>query len=91
MADILPDGIARSGSITTGGTAQTVAPANPGRHGMTFQNTSDTDMYITEDGTTASASNGYKIGAGIGINISTNKVISVFCVTTGKTFAATEF
>jgi uncharacterized protein (DUF2345 family) len=90
-ATALPAGTNRSGSITTGGTAQDVAAANTSRIGMTFQNTSDTVMSLTESGVTATATNGYSIAAGQAINISTSNRISVFCATTGKTFAATEY
>jgi hypothetical protein len=87
----LPATTDRSGSITTGGTAQTVAAANANRIGLTFQNTSDTEMRVTENGTTATAATGYLVAAGQFIRVNSNKAISVFCATTGKTFAATEF
>jgi len=90
-ATALPAGTDRSGTITTGGTAQQVAAANPSRVGITFQNTSDTVMYLSENGTAASATNGYQLAAGAPVNVSTNRAISVFCATTGKTFAATEY
>jgi hypothetical protein len=90
-ATALGAGTDRSGSITAGGTAQDVAAANTSRIGMTFQNTSDTVMWLTESGTTATVGTGYQIIAGAAVNISTNKRISVICATIGKTFAATEY
>lgn len=90
-ATALPAGTDRSGSITAANTAQDVAPANPSRVGLTFQNTSDTVMRLAENGSDASASNGYSVAAGASVNVSTNRRISVFCATAGKTFAATEY
>ncbi|HEX8418524.1 MAG TPA: hypothetical protein VF638_00770 [Sphingomonas sp.] len=81
----------RSGSITTANTAQTVAPLNATRSGMTFQNTSDTAMRLTENGVDATATTGYLIAAGAAVNISTSDKVSVFCTVAGKTFAATEY
>ncbi len=86
----LPSGTDRSGTITTANTAQDVAPANPTRVGMTFQNTSDTAMRLTESGADATATTGFVIAPGQAVNVSTNKRISVFCATAGKSFAATE-
>lgn len=87
----LPAGTDRSGSITTGGTAQNVAAANTARRGFTLQNTSDTEMRVSESGTAASATTGYQIAPGGRFTASTNRAISVFGATTGKTFAATEW
>ena len=87
----LPEGTDRSGSITAANVAQDVAPANSNRVGLTFQNTSDTAMRLTESGNDATASNGYLIGAGVSVNVSTNKRVSVFCTLAGKTFSATEY
>lgn len=89
---VLPAGSGLSGSITTGGVAQTVATANANRRGLTFQNTSDTEMRVTESGAAATATTGYLVAAGGGMfRASTNRAISVFCATTGKTFAGTEW
>lgn len=87
----LPGGTDRSGSVTTGGTAQLIAAVNTARRGLTFQNTSDTEMRITESGSAATATTGYLVAPGGRVNISTNRAISMFCATTGKTFAATEW
>jgi hypothetical protein len=45
----------RSGSITTGATAQAVCAANVNRNFLMFQNVSAEDMWINFDGTTAVA------------------------------------
>lgn len=87
----LPAGTDRSGSVTTGGTAKNVAAANTSRRGLDFQNTSDTEMRVTENGTAATAATGYLVAAGGRFSARTNRAISVFCATTGKTFAATEW
>lgn len=86
----LSAGTDRSGTITTANAAQQVAPANASRMALTFQNTSDTAMRVTESGIAATATTGYLVGPGQGINVSTNRAISVFCTVAGKTFAATE-
>lgn len=78
------------GGVTVGG-AQVVAAANTYRRGMTFQNTSDVDMWLRESGGAASVGSGYKIAPGIPCNVSTSNLISVYCASAGKTFAATEY
>lgn len=91
QAAALPPAIDRSGSITAAGVAQTVAPSNPARRGLDFQNTSDTEMRLTESDVPASATNGFQVPAGGSFRARTNRLISVFCATAGKTFAATEW
>ncbi len=83
----------RSGTITTGGTAQVLAAANTARTGLTIQNThASADLWLTEDGTTTAALNvGYKLPAGASAKINTQKSISIWGGTTGQPFAATEF
>lgn len=86
----LPAGTDRSGSINVGGTRQQVAAANANRRGLTFQNTSDTEMRVTENGVNATATTGYQVSAGGRFTASTNRAIDVFCATAGKTYACTE-
>lgn len=81
----------RSGSVTTGGTAQILAAANTTRQGLTIQNTSTGDLRITENGTTATATTGYKLLPNASASVSTRNSISVFGATTGQTWAATEY
>jgi hypothetical protein len=83
----------KSGTITTGGVAQTAIAANASRKGWVFQNISDTDMYLGE-GVTATTgkflvkANGGTASSG---NLPATVAISVLCATTGKAFAATEY
>ena len=90
MRNLLGTGIDRSGAITAGGTAQDIAPFNEGRSRMSVQNTSATDMRITESGVTATATAGYKLAPGEWADIETRSRVSVYCATTGATFASTE-
>lgn len=80
-------------TITTGGTAQTLASSNSARVGLMVQNTSTGELRVNPWGA-ASASAGYKVGAdqllvldaphcGVG-------AISIWGATTGQTFQAGE-
>jgi hypothetical protein len=88
----LPAGTDRSGTITTGGTAQQMAPANASRQSLTGQNISDIDLWINEIGGAAAANTAgsFKIPAGSAFSIATNRAISVVGATTGKAWTATE-
>lgn len=88
----LPAGTDRSGSITTGGTAQQLAPANTARKSLTIQNISDIDLWINEIGGTALADGvgSYKVIAGQAFIVATNRAISIVGATTGKKWTATE-
>lgn len=85
----------KSGTITSGGTAQDVAAANPARQFLVFQNTSDTDMRISVTGTPTATvgilcpanGGGYEWNTPGFIPTSTLKV---FCATTGKAFTCNE-
>ncbi len=85
----LTDGINRSGSITTGSVSQQIAAANSARTGFSFQNTSDTIMYLSEDGEPATLAS-YQIPANGTAEINTYYAVNVLCTVAGKTFAATE-
>lgn len=85
----LESGTDRGGVTVVG--AKDVAAARETRRGLTFQNTSDTEMRLTETNVTATASTGFKVAAGQAVNISTNMRVSVYCASAGKTYAATEF
>lgn len=78
------------GGVTVAG-AKDVAAANENRRGLTFQNTSDTEMRLTETGVNATAATGYKVASGQAVNVSTNMRVSVYCAVAGKTYATTEF
>ena len=87
----LPDGTNRSGTITTGGTAQQLASANTSRRFLTGQNLSTGDLWINEVGGTASASQpSNRVPAGGTFSVSTNRAISIFGATGGQQFQATE-
>jgi hypothetical protein len=86
----LPPGTDRSGSITTGGTSQQVAAANTSRVTLTFQNTSDTNMYVNDTGASASPTAGYLVTPNVIVSSTTNNQINVYCAITGKSFIATE-
>lgn len=88
----LPAGTSRSGSITTGGTAQDVAAANTARKSLTIQNISSGDLWVNEDGGTAAADtvNSWKVPSGGIIKIATNEKVSIVGATTGQKFTATE-
>ena len=88
----LPAGTSRSGSITTGGTAQQLAAANSARRSLTGQNISTADMWINEDGGTAAAdtANSWLVPAGAPFSVSTNEAVSIVGATTGQKFTATE-
>ena len=82
-----------SGTITAGGTAQTIIQANPSRHGVLVMNNSDTDMVLGV-GHTATATKGIVLVPGAYWESPTNFIptdqISLFCATTSKEFTAYE-
>jgi hypothetical protein len=86
-------GTDKSGSITAGGTAQTLAAANSTRRGLTVQNISTGDLWINETGGTAAANGAgsFKLAADATANIDTNQAVSIVGATTGQKFSATEF
>ena len=89
----LPAGTDKSGSITTGGTAQVLAAANTARIALSGQNIDATaDLWINEIGGTAAANTAgsFKVAAGCTFSISTNRAISIVGATTGQKFTATE-
>jgi hypothetical protein len=87
----------RSGTITTGSTAQTLMAANAARRGLEIQNThASADMYINELGAAAViGGSSIKIPAGAlyvadahGVPVAS---ISIICATATATFAAREW
>ena len=83
----------KSGTITTGATAQNVCAANVKRKGFWFQNVSDTDMWLSEIGTAVATQPAVKVAAGQFFEFPVTPVgaISVICATTGKAFSAREW
>ena len=93
----------RSGSITSGGAAQTLmaatSPATP-RKGWSLYNSSAGDLYVNDIGGTASTSDGlsYKVVSGAMLAINPQSIesvsqssISIIGATTGQTFVAREW
>jgi hypothetical protein len=84
----------KSGTITTGGTAQDVFSTGNATHGFYFQNLSTAAMYIRDDGTAASAANGSILVPANGgyyesppLSAPTAK-LSVFCATTSSAYTS---
>lgn len=87
----LPSGTDRSGTITTGGTAQQLAPANANRKFLRGQNLSTGDLWLNEVGGTASAASpSYRVPSGGTYSINTNQAASIWGATTGQAWSATE-
>ena len=83
-----------SGTITAGGTVQTLAPANSERKAFYIQNDSDTDMKVSMDsGAPATATVGYLVEPGYYWEPPVPPVgkVTIYCATTGKAFSAAEF
>ena len=91
-----------SGSITAGGTPQTLSAARAGipRKGWSIYNSSAGDLYVNDIGSNASVSDGlsYKIVPGAMLSINPQSIesvsqssISIVGATTGQTFVAREW
>jgi hypothetical protein len=83
--------INRSGTITTGGTAQTLMAADTTRNGFSVQNLSTGDLWINELGGTAAASQpAIKITSGslyeTPRGMPCEYAVSIFGATTGQAF-----
>lgn len=90
----LPSGTNRSGTITTGGTAQQLAAANAARRFLRGQNISAGDMWLREsangDAAAPDAAGSFKVGSGQTFEASTSGVVSIWSATTGAKFTALE-
>jgi hypothetical protein len=84
----------QSATIITGGTAQVLMVGNPARQGFEIQNKSAGDIFFRIGGV-ASATNGYKLGAGGSYSSPAARVstlpISVFGATTGQLIEFNEY
>jgi hypothetical protein len=85
----------RSGTITTGGTAQTLMAANANRKGWRIQNLSPTDLWVNDKGAAAVAAQpSFKLAAGASYESAafgaSTAAISIFGATTGQSFEAME-
>lgn len=88
--------IDRSGTITTGGTAQTLMVENSAREGFMVQNNSTGDLWINELGNTAAASQpAIKIASGQIYETVQGQpclyAVSIFGATTAQAFTAREW
>ncbi len=92
VASVAGTGTAKGGTITAGGTAQSLAAANPTRRTFQLQNRSAGDLWINETGGTAIVgdSASYQVTAGGSFIGSTNQALSIIGATTGQAFTATE-
>lgn len=90
-----PSGIFdRSGSITEGGTAQTIATANGSRRFLLIQNVSDTTMWVDFDTTAVASQPSIRLLTGEKLEFVHGFVpsgaISAIGASTGKTFVCKE-
>jgi hypothetical protein len=87
-----------SGTITSGGVAQTLAAVNPTRRGCVVQNLSVSDLWINDQGTAAATQPSIKVPAGAqfacgspGSSAAPTAALSIFGATTGQAFAGREW
>jgi len=84
----------RSGTITSGGTAQTAAASNPPRRYLMLQNTSDTKMWYNLGVTAVASQPSFSLAAGASVQfngpIIPTGLLSVIGATTGKIFTCKE-
>lgn len=85
----------RSGSVATGGTAQQVAAANPGRRYLLIQNVSDTAMWVNFGAVAVATQPSFLIAASGGSLVFEGSfvptgLVSVFGATTGKAYTIKE-
>lgn len=85
----------RSGTITTGGTAQQLAPENLTRTNLVIQNRSSLALEVREDGTAAAAAGSWQIPAGALLAFTDGDApqgaISIWGSQTGQAFTAKEW
>ena len=82
-----------SGTVTSGGTAQTIAAANTDRRYLLIQNHSDTDCWINIGVTAVAGQPSIKLFANGGVYeplVVPQALISLFGAVTGKAFTAKE-
>jgi hypothetical protein len=84
----------KSGTITSGGTAQTLAASNASRKFYRVMNLSTGDLWVNDMGATAAAAQpSFKIVAGAMYesgSVVSSAAISIFGATTGQAFSASE-
>lgn len=86
--------VEKSGTITTGGTAQTLAAANATRRFYRVMNLSTADLWINDKGVAAVANQpSFKLVPGAmyeTLSCAPTAAISIFGATTGQAFSACE-
>lgn len=86
----LGNGTDRSGQTGAANTIKEVAPTNRDRRGLTFQNVSDADMWLTQTDIDPAVDVGFKLVPYQGMEMSTSQSVRVFSTGANKKFAATE-
>jgi hypothetical protein len=88
----LPAGADRSGSIAEASKSQQLAAANPARQSLTGQNISAGDLWINETGGSAGQdlAGSFRVLAGQPFEINTSAKVSIWGLTAGQKFTATE-
>jgi hypothetical protein len=84
----------RSGTITTGGTAQVVLPAWTGRHGCVIQNQSLGSLWVSETATAVAGPPSILIPVNqqfLCMNPASGQAYSIIGATTAQAFAAREW
>lgn len=85
----------KSGTITSGGNAQTAIAANTARVGYSIQNTSTGELWFSGVGTAAVGGSSMRLLPGgyyeSPANAKTTAAISIYGATTGQSFAAREW
>jgi hypothetical protein len=84
----------RSGTITTGGTAQVVLPAFPGRRGCMIQNQSLGSLWVSETATAVAGPPSILIPVNqqfLCMNPASGQTYSIIGATTAQAFAAREW
>ena len=85
----------RSGTVTTGGTAQQLMPSNTSRKGFSVQNLSTGDLWFNSLGTAAASQPSMKLVSGAYFETpagyGATGGISIFGATTGQAFSAREW
>lgn len=85
----------RSGTVTSGGSAQTIAAANAARRYFIIQNHSDTDLWLNFGVAAVANQPSFKIAANGGTMVFEGSyiptgLVSIIGATTGKAFTAKE-
>lgn len=85
----------RSGTITAGGTAQVLCPANTTRRGILMENVSTSPLYVNLTGTASTGAGSFKLDPGDYWESSNGSAgvaaISIFGATTSQAFTAKEW